>query len=256
MEASAAGLSGGDAGAQADGGLGLDGNNGFDGNGHADFSAILEQTQQLASGMEEMRQYLMEQPHAGLDGYGDGDALDGDGSDGGLTAEQLEALANVPDGTYALDEAGDPIPSPHPSPVQAEVQRQVQQTVAPLYDAMQQLAGDHAEVRNEQAATQLAIEFPELQDPAAAGTVIDVASQIADELGVPSGTPQFWKVARLAYLAGRAIDAAQEEGDDAPRAAHLEGGSGAGPGGSSSGSDFLNILQNAGGRGSSALPFQ
>jgi hypothetical protein len=84
-----------------------------------------------------------------------------------------------------------------------------------------------------------------------ANAVIKTAGELAQQLGKPelANEPKFW---RVAYMMGKAAEAANSEGRDAPNAAHLEGGGGATPAGSQV--NWADMIVNAGGRkGSSVL---
>lgn len=132
--------------------------------------------------------------------------------------------------------------------MQEQSQQQVQAALAPIQE----------QVRNMEAQRQadlLAGEFPELQDPEIAQNVIDVSRQYAQMLGQPDlgDNPAFW---RMAYMAGRAADAANAEGEQQPQAATLEGAGGASPGGGADAQQQLvQGILNAGGAGRSVLPF-
>lgn len=102
------------------------------------------------------------------------------------------------------------------------------------------------------AVDSLVAELPELGKPEVATEVIKTAKAYAEQMGRPdlAGDPQMWK---LVYLAGRAADQANAEGEE-PGVAHLEGANGASPGGGSQ-VDLGDAIVNAGGKGSSVLPF-
>jgi hypothetical protein len=132
--------------------------------------------------------------------------------------------------------------------MQESSQQQVQAALAPLQE----------QVRNMEAQRQadmLAAEFPDLQDPEIAQNVIDVSRQYAEMLGQPElgNNPAFW---RMAYMAGRAADAANAEQQEQPAAATLEGAGGASPGGGADAQkQVVDGILNAGGAGRSVLPF-
>jgi hypothetical protein len=59
-------------------------------------------------------------------------------------------------------------------------------------------------------------------------TITEATDQRLQSQPELANKPWFW---RLTYMAGRAAEAANEEGGETPQAAHLEGGGGARPGG-------------------------
>jgi hypothetical protein len=127
-------------------------------------------------------------------------------------------------------------------------QQQVQAAVEPLQEQI-------ATMEAQRQADLLAGEFPELQDPEIAQNVIDVSRQYAQMLGQPAlgDNPGFW---RMAYMAGRAADAANAEQQGQPPAATLEGAGGASPGGAANEQEQLvQGILSAGGAGRSVLPF-
>jgi hypothetical protein len=109
-------------------------------------------------------------------------------------------------------------------------------------------------MRRDQAARDLAGEFPELAEPEMAQKVAGrggLAEQAAAMLGQPqlAAEPSFW---RLAYMAHKAAEAANQEGSGDPGAASLEAGGGAGPAQFSE-ADYVKAIRNAGGGGSNVL---
>lgn len=118
------------------------------------------------------------------------------------------------------------------------------------------LKNDVAEMRREREAESLVREFPALAEPETASEVVSVAKQLAEANGMPdlANQPWFW---RLTYMAGTAAEAANEEGSENPRAAHLEGGGGGVPGGGQV--DYAQMIVNGGrgegGLGAGVLPF-
>ena len=104
----------------------------------------------------------------------------------------------------------------------------VEQRLAPMQEALQ-------EERWHREAADLVGEFPELGDAEMQDKLFNqktgAAVQLAQHAGHPelAREPWFW---RQSYLALKGMEAAQaEQGADAPGAAHLEGGTGANPGG-------------------------
>jgi hypothetical protein len=124
----------------------------------------------------------------------------------------------------------------------------VAEAVAPLREQL-------AEHQRELQANHLVAEFPELGDPEVAEHVVGLAHELAQQMERPdlAGDPRFW---RLAYLAGRAADIANEEaGHNDVAAAYLEGGGGGGrPTGGAGGDAFSQMLEGDQ-QGRKALPF-
>src|SRR5215831_123452 len=132
--------------------------------------------------------------------------------------------------------------------MQQESQQQVQAAVEPLQAQI-------ATMEAQRQADLLAGEFPELEDPEIAQNVIDVSRQYAQMLGQPElgDNPAFW---RMAYMAGRAADAANAEQQQQAPAATLEGAGGASPGGAvDAQQQLVQGILNADGAGRSVLPF-
>lgn len=108
--------------------------------------------------------------------------------------------------------------------LQQSVQQIADQKVAPLQQELQ-------DMRTERAAERLAAEFPEMGTKEVAEPVLQLSQQLAMQIagGDPqmaehiAGNPDVW---RLVYMAGRAADAAAEEGSEGPPAV-LESGNGA-----------------------------
>lgn len=133
--------------------------------------------------------------------------------------------------------------------VNQRVEQAVQQHVHPLQQSVQ-------EQQRAMEADQLTNEFPEMASPEVAREVIKNAAEWADMVGRPelAAVPQVW---RMVYLAGRALDAQQEEeGSEQPQVAHLEGAGGAIPGGGQQ-VDLLKMIAGGdeGRLGRKALPF-
>lgn len=132
--------------------------------------------------------------------------------------------------------------------MEQQSQQQVQAAVEPLQHQI-------ATMEAQRQADLLAGEFPEMEDPEIAQNVIDVSRQYAQMLGQPElgDNPAFW---RMAYMAGRAADAANAEQQAPPAAATLEGAGGASPGSSADAQQqVVQGILNADGAGRSVLPF-
>jgi hypothetical protein len=143
---------------------------------------------------------------------------------------------------------------------EAVAQRMLDQRLNPLQDQI-------AEQQRSADVGALIGEFPELGEDETAEQMLKAAGHLAQQIapgiaqamGMPGETeriaqalansPAHW---RSTYLAGRAVDAAQEEQGDVPSPVSLESGAGATPGGG--GGDLGDQIVGAH-RGASVLPF-
>lgn len=197
-----------------------------------DLSALAQQLEAVAGGQEELRTFLSQHP-----------ALQ--------TQQETEAAPAAPDIDLSwLDQDTEADPAQMQERIQQSfaqyVSHAVEQANAPVMERMQAM-------QQETAIRDLVEEFPEIADPEVHTEVIRASQEYAQLLGQPQlgSDPRLW---RLVFAAGRAFDAARQEGAEAPGAAHLEGGGGANPGGSQV--DPADAIMNAGGkRGASVLPF-
>lgn len=174
-----------------------------------DTSALASQLSSLSEGQNELRQFLesqpwkpdpeaQQEPEAELDlSFLDPAQVDFDPQ---AMAERLSGYVE-----QAADQRAQDLIKQHIQPLQQQVQEQ----------------------RIEQAARDLAAEFPELENEQTATEVVNASRVLAEQFGQPelAGQPQFW---RLVFMAGKAAESANAEGADAP-AAHLESGNGAAP---------------------------
>src|SRR5499427_8141570 len=210
-----------------------------------DFAAIQQQLADLGPSLEQMRGMLSEQQEQQAAWAEQQQGYEGDPS-------QEQQQQPEPDLSFM-----DP-DSPQYNPQQTAMalaqlmeqqsQQQVQAAVEPLQEQI-------ATMEAQRQADLLAGEFPEMQDPEIAQNVIDVSRQYAQMLGQPElgDNPQFW---RMAYMAGRAADAANAEQQQQPAAATLEGAGGASPGGAADAQQqVVQGILNADGAGRSVLPF-
>jgi hypothetical protein len=200
MEASGALGQGAADGGQADGGQRAE-------NGQAagqDFGQLMDTLSQLSEGQEQVRQLLASQP---------------------WQPEQEPGQEQTP--TFEYGDPNDPAWDE-----QAEQERlaqyvkglsrsEAEQLVAPFQEQIR-------EMRMEREADKLTDEFPELAVPEVAEEVVKTARMLAEANGDPEMANKPW-VWRLVYMAGRAAEAANEEGAETPEAARLEGGGGALP---------------------------
>lgn len=225
MEASQAGLAGGE-------GQGAEG-----GEGEAqgpDIGALGTQLEAMQGSQEQMFQFLQSQPwlqQEGGEGEGEGEPAAEDFDLSFLDAES---------------------PQFDPSQVAERLSGLINQGVEQrVQTAMQPIQQQMNEERWNREANALVQEFPDFGDPQKAQEIVGYARQIAEAYGQTelANEPWFW---RMTYMAGRAAESASEEGQDAPEAAHLEGGGGARPGGQQV--DLGDQIVNAR-RGASVLPF-
>lgn len=221
MEGSAAaGQAGGDAGDAQGQGQAQD-------NGNA---AIAAQLEQLSGGFSEMQQFLQSAPWQQQDA---GEEQQDDGLDLSFLDDDQAMSADPAALAQQLQET-----------INQHSSQQVQQALQPL---VQQLT----EVRTRLDAADLVGEFPELGSEEQAQRVVQAAQEWATNIGQPelASNPMVW---RMVYMASKAAESANNEGSDDPGAAHLEGGSGAAPGGNSQ-VDLGDLIVNAG--SNARLPF-
>lgn len=195
-----------------------------------DFSAFQQQLGDLTTGQEELRQLLQSAPWSQQD-------VDQVQQEEGLDLSFLNEYQDPAAEPQSLADQLQPA-------IQQLVDKQTQQAILPLQQQMQ-------EARVEREAQNLVDEFPDLATPEVAQHVVQTAQQLAQELGQPglANEPRFW---RMAYMMGKAAEAANSEGRDAPSAAHLEGGGGATPSGSQV--NLGDLIVNGGSDGSQRLP--
>lgn len=205
MEGSGAGLGGGDAGAQGQAAEAQQQG--------PDLGQLTAGLESLQSGQEELRQFLMSAPWE-------------------QAVEQVQEQDPELDLSFLM---------PQQEPDSQELARQLSETLnQATSQQLQQQLDQHLnpvreqlnDMRTQMEVAQLVQEFPELAEPEVAQRIAGrggIAEQMAEQLGQPAlaQQPAFW---RMAYMAARAADMANEEGADAPPAAHLEGGGGAMPG--------------------------
>jgi hypothetical protein len=202
------------------------------GDGGQDLAALLAQQQ---ASQQEMFDYLRTEP---------------------WKAEEPEAQQQEPepldlsfldmdDPAYDPNTVADRLGSLIDQTVSQRLEQGIQQAVGPIQEQVQQQ-------QRQQEVAALVGEFPELGEKETGEAVLRMAGQLAEAHGHPelANEPWLW---RMTYLAGRAVDAAQEEQGDVPAPAHLEGGAGAVPGGE--GADLGDAIVGAGRKGRGALPF-
>jgi hypothetical protein len=126
--------------------------------------------------------------------------------------------------------------------------------VEPVHRELQQLRSEQQELRAEQGFRDLAAEFPELQDAEAQQAVFSTAQALVNAGQLPGDAAYSPHVIRLVFLAHRAMEMQQaEEAIEQVPAAHLEGGTGASPGGAPA--DPADEIFKAGPLGKGVLDF-
>lgn len=206
-----------------------------------DISGMVEQLGTVASGMEEMRQFLASQPwqqQAQQEGEAEQD-------NGELDLSWLDPQSQ----TYEDPAA---VAARLSEQLNGAVDQRAQALMAPMQQQMQ-------EMRHDQEARDLAAEFPELAQPEMAQKVAGkggLAEQMAAQLGQPglASEPKFW---RLTYMAHKAAESANAENGSGDPAARLESGSGPGPASQMTEADIVQGIVNAGdGLGKRVLDFR
>jgi hypothetical protein len=201
-----------------------------------DLSGMVDQIGQIASGQEEMRQYLAsnpwQQPEAEPEAQQD-EGLDLSWLD--PNAQQYEDPAQV---AQRLNDQ-----------ISGAVEQRVQALTDPMREQM-------AEMRRDQQARDLAAEFPEIATDEMANQIAGpggLAAQMADQLGQPglAAEPSFW---RLVYMAHKQAEQANN-GSDGPGAAPLESAGGPGPA-QQTNEDIVKGIMESGGQGSKVLNFR
>ncbi len=211
-----------------------------------DFGAMQAALAEQGSTLSEMRDFLQSSPWQDIQqAQGDDDQSD----DSGLP-DDIDLSFLDPDTAAQMDPQQ--LEQRLQSVIQAQAQKVAQDMVNPVRAEVQ-------EMRHQQEVQALVGEFPEMAEPETAQAVLknagELAQQIAQSVGQPelaerlAGSPQFW---RTTYMAGRAADAAQQEGEDIAAPATLESGAGGTPGGG--GGDLGDQIIGAR-RGASTLPF-
>lgn len=204
-----------------------------------DPQALLGQLEQVQSGQEGLRELLQAQQQGGEEEADQGFDLSFLDPMSGLDPQQMGQQLQ----TLLRGEAE--------RIADQRVQQIVQERIDPLVQRLDE--GDRTQMLRD-----LTAEFPEIAEPEMAQQVVGLSTQIVQAYGWPqemAADPRLW---RLAYLAGRAADAHNEEeqGGADPVTALLEGGRGPMPGGGQGQVDLGEQIVNGGGRrGASVLPF-
>lgn len=220
---------------QGTGASGGDGQAQGEGQGSGDFSQIQGLLETQGQSLQEMQQLLQSQPWQQQQQQG---------------REGEQETGNEPIDLSFLDD---------PTIDQSTASERLNQVLNGVVDARVQalqapVVEQQTQMRRDLAARDLAGEFPELADEKMANLVAGqggLAERAAAMLGQPqlAAEPSFW---RLAYMAHKAAEAANQEGSGDPGAASLESGGGAGPAPMSQ-EDRVKQIMGAGGRGSSVL---
>jgi hypothetical protein len=241
-----------------DGGQQGDGQQGGEGAGTGpDFAALQSMLDSQGQQLGEMRDFLQSNPWGEIQQA----AQDTGGEQDQFGAElDLGFLDPAVAATMDPDQLSAKLGEQMQAAARSEAEKLVQAQVAPL---QQQIA----EQQRSQEVNALIGEFPELAEAETAQQVLGAAGQLAEQLApglaaslglsgqerqiaeALAASPGFW---RSTYMAGRAADAAQEEGGDVESPATLESGAGATPGG---GQGDLGDQIIGARRGSSVLPF-
>jgi hypothetical protein len=204
-----------------------------------DLSALADQLGTLSAGQDEMREFLQSRP------------WDGQQEPEQAQQEQQEPELDLSQFLDPADPSYDPnqVAQQLSDVVEKVVAQRVEQGLAPLQEQVQ-------DVRRERDWQAIADEFPELVNEEVAKPVFQLAKTLAEHNGHAELAQEPWFV-RMAYITGKAMETANEEGAEAPSAAHLEGGGGAAP----AGSQVDALTQVFGGEegiplGRKVLPFQ
>jgi hypothetical protein len=210
-----------------------------------DAAALQQQLQQTAGGVDDLRQQFGQflesapwqpqqeaEPEQGVDlSFLDEGLYNGDPAFGDAERQQAQQRAQ--------------------ESIQQAIDRRTQEALAPLEGRLQ-------EFQREQKIRDLVAAHPEFQDREVAERIAGpngLAVQAAEDMGRPdlATDPAFWKLVYMAERASNAANAEGQDGADAPNAALLEGGGGAGPAGGNQ-VDIADQIIGAR-RGASVLPY-
>jgi hypothetical protein len=202
-----------------------------------DLNGMVDQIGQIASGQEEMRQFLASNPWQPQEAEAEQPEADN------LDLSWLDPQNQVYDDPNAVAQR-----------LNDQISGAVEQRVQALTDPMRE---QMAEMRRDQQARDLAAEFPEIATDEMAQQIAGpggLASQMAESLGQPglAAEPSFW---RLVYMAHKQAEQANENGSDGPGVAALESSGGPGPA-QQSNEDIVQGIMDAGGQGSKVLNFR
>lgn len=196
-----------------------------------DIGALSQQMESYGQTLEGMREFLQSQPWA--------QPTEGAG-------EPEPAQENL-DLSF-LDEAG--YDQQAATQLADVIEKQWQQREAALRAEMdqrhQQFENRLTEREQLEAMRDLVDEFPDMADPEVHTQIIDQARALVDARGWDpkmATDPRYW---RDVYMQQQAAKAAQDEGREEPKTAHLEGGAGAASAGGQRGeNDILQALSQS-----------
>jgi hypothetical protein len=178
-----------------------------------DLSALADQLGTLSAGQDEMREFLQSQPWQ-------------------TTDAPQEQQAEEPEFELDLSQLVEPDGQYDPAQLAQQFNQQLSEAVEKVVEQrLEPLRQETKEMRQEHEWRDIAAQFPELEDEQVARPVFELAKQMAEHNGHPELAQEPWFV-RVVYTNAKAMEAAAEEGAEAPSAAHLEGGGGAAPAGS------------------------
>lgn len=198
-----------------------------------DFGALSSQLEQIVGGQDELRQLLASEPWRQP-----AEQQPAEPEQQQQPAEVDLSFLDPADPAYDPDQMGERLTSAFAQ----YMEQSQQQALAPIQQQM-------TEMRQEAELRDLLGEFPEIAENSE--EIVRAAHEYASALNMPQAANEAGFL-RLVFLAGRAIDAAQNEGSGDPGAAHLEGGGGANPGASQV-DPVQAILKPGGKRGASVL---
>jgi hypothetical protein len=199
-----------------------------------DYAALSGQLEQLVGGQEELRQFLSSEPWKQQ-----------------AESEAEQQTQQTPDVDLSFLDPADPNYDPDQFGPQlaAAMRQEIQRAQQETQTQVQQIRD---EIQQEREYTDLVNEFPEVAENAQ--EILQAAGEYAEANGIPPEIAQRAGYVRIFFLAGRAMDAAQNEGSGDPGVATVEGGGG--PGAGASQPDPVDaILKPGGKRGASVLDF-
>jgi hypothetical protein len=180
-----------------------------------DISALADQIGNLTATQDEMHQLLRSEPWRS------------EAADGGQ-----EQQAEEPEFELDLSQLVEPDGQYDPAQVAQQFSQQVSEVVAQRVEqGLAPLQEQVRDMRQEREWQVIADQFPELADEQVARPVFEMAKTMSEQNGHPELAQEPWFV-RVVYTGMKSLEAAAEEGAEAPSAAHLEGGGGAAPAGS------------------------
>jgi hypothetical protein len=178
-----------------------------------DLSALTEQLGTLSAGQDEMREFLQSQPWQ-------------------TTDAPQEQQAGEPELDLDLSQYIDAEGQYDPAQVSQLLSERLGEVVEKVVEQrLEPLRQETKDMRQEREWQVIADQFPELADEQVARPVFEMAKTMSEQNGHPELAQEPWFV-RVVYTGMKSLEAAAEEGAEAPSAAHLEGGGGAAPAGS------------------------